>query len=211
MTPTPAGDLRRRLRIEVEGDVQGVGFRPFAWHAASGLGIGGFVANTNGGVLIEAEGTAAGIEAFVKAMESGCPPPAVVRGMTVCELPPDGTAAFEIRSSIETAGARPSISPDLATCAACVAELFDPGNRRHRSHQAAGSGRAPGFPDQRAVELDLRERRRHQPVDVRGPDAEIVEREPEAMQSDAGQTGDGGGVGLQHGGLGHLDRHRAGV
>ena len=132
MTPTPAGDLRRRLRIEVEGDVQGVGFRPFAWHAASGLGIGGFVANTNGGVLIEAEGTAAGIEAFVKAMESGCPPPAVVRGMTVCELPPDGTAAFEIRSSIATAGARPSISPDLATCAACVAELFDPGNRRHR-------------------------------------------------------------------------------
>ncbi|MET4701669.1 hydrogenase maturation protein HypF [Constrictibacter sp. MBR-5] len=132
MTVMRTQDLRRRLRIEIEGDVQGVGFRPFAWRTATGLAIGGFVSNTNRGVLIEAESTDAGITDFLRAIEDDPPPHAVVRGVTVSELSPVGATVFEIRGSIATADARPSIAPDLATCAACVAEMFDPGNRRHR-------------------------------------------------------------------------------
>ena len=41
-----AGALRQRVRIDVRGAVQGVGFRPFAWREATARGLAGFVVNT---------------------------------------------------------------------------------------------------------------------------------------------------------------------
>ena len=49
---------RTRLRVEVRGLVQGVGFRPFVHALAHRLGLSGFVANTADGVLVEVEGAA---------------------------------------------------------------------------------------------------------------------------------------------------------
>ncbi|PCC70443.1 Acylphosphatase [Nannocystis exedens] len=46
------------MAITVTGVVQGVGFRPFVHRLASGLGLGGFVRNRIGDVLIEVEGGA---------------------------------------------------------------------------------------------------------------------------------------------------------
>ena len=53
-TELPAPGARRRIRVD--GIVQGVGFRPFVFGLATGLGLGGFVANDTRGVTIEVEG-----------------------------------------------------------------------------------------------------------------------------------------------------------
>ncbi|CAG0958686.1 partial acylphosphatase, partial [Geobacteraceae bacterium] len=48
----------RRIRITIEGIVQGVGFRPFVFRLAERHGITGWVKNTTAGVVMEAEGDA---------------------------------------------------------------------------------------------------------------------------------------------------------
>ncbi|MEM2687206.1 MAG: acylphosphatase, partial [Thermoproteota archaeon] len=43
-------------RINVNGIVQGVGYRPFVYNIANTLRLNGFVLNSGNGVLIEVEG-----------------------------------------------------------------------------------------------------------------------------------------------------------
>ena len=47
---------RRRMRVDVHGVVQGVGFRPFVYAAAAALGLAGCVRNDSSGAVIEVEG-----------------------------------------------------------------------------------------------------------------------------------------------------------
>ena len=56
-----------RVRINVTGIVQGVGFRPFVYRAAIRNGLTGYVCNRgDAGVEILVEGVAHGIEAFTR-------------------------------------------------------------------------------------------------------------------------------------------------
>ena len=61
--------VRARRSIAVEGVVQGVGFRPFVHGLASRLGLGGFVCNRAGGVLIEVEGESQALERFLEGVD----------------------------------------------------------------------------------------------------------------------------------------------
>ncbi len=121
-----------RRRITLCGSVQGVGFRPFVYRYASDLGLGGWVLNSTAGVTIEAEGEPAGIAALLDAVQCSPPSHARIDRISIEEISPLGEALFSIRPSeiLEARGAQ--VPPDLATCAACLAELFDPENRRHR-------------------------------------------------------------------------------
>ena len=99
----PAADARsrQRVRLTVQGTVQGVGFRPFVYRTARELGIGGSVANTTAGVSIEAEGPPDAIARFVGAIREGPPPPARVAAVEIEALAPVGDAGFEIGPSAE--------------------------------------------------------------------------------------------------------------
>ena len=81
----PAADARsrQRVRMTVQGTVQGVGFRPFVYRTACELGIGGSVANTTAGVSIEAEGPPDAVAQFVHAIRRGPAPPARVTAVAV--------------------------------------------------------------------------------------------------------------------------------
>ena len=61
--PAAAG-RRRRLRLDVTGAVQGVGFRPFVYRLAVSEGLGGFVRNTGAGASLEIEGPAPALDAL---------------------------------------------------------------------------------------------------------------------------------------------------
>jgi hydrogenase maturation protein HypF len=123
---------RRRVRARVTGTVQGVGFRPFVYRLAGELGLGGWVLNDVDGVLLEVDGPAAAVAAFLDRLEDEAPPLAIVEGVAVAELPALGEREFRIRAS--PAGGEPAapVSPDTATCAECLAEVGDPGDRRFR-------------------------------------------------------------------------------
>ena len=63
-----------RMAIRAEGIVQGVGFRPFVYTLATGLGLTGHVGNDADGVFAEIEGPAAAVSKFLLALERDAPP-----------------------------------------------------------------------------------------------------------------------------------------
>ncbi|TVR20865.1 MAG: carbamoyltransferase HypF [Anaerolineaceae bacterium] len=120
------------VRIVVEGTVQGVGFRPFVYRLAHDLAVRGWVNNSPQGVTIEAEAVRDTLDAFIAAIRADAPPHASVQRVTVSPAPAAGYTGFEIRASDESGQRRTLVLPDLATCPDCLAELFDPSDRRYR-------------------------------------------------------------------------------
>ncbi|MFQ6614289.1 MAG: acylphosphatase, partial [Fidelibacterota bacterium] len=130
----PALDpARKRLHLEINGIVQGVGFRPFIYNLARSFHLTGWVTNTSSGVALEVEGSPKQIANFRRAVSSETPPLALIESIRESEIATDsGATGFVIRPSDRSATVRTMISPDAAVCPDCLAELFDPGNRRYR-------------------------------------------------------------------------------
>ena len=118
-------------RIRVRGQVQGVGFRPFVYRLAQELNLAGWVRNDGEGVDIEAQGAVQAVEALIVRLETEAPPLASVTSVEVTEAPMSDARGFEIKVS-RHGTANTSVTPDSATCPDCLAELFDPANRRWR-------------------------------------------------------------------------------
>jgi hydrogenase maturation protein HypF len=138
-------NVRQRLRVRVEGVVQGVGFRPHVHRLASELQLDGFVLNDARGVLLEVEGDDPTVKRFLERLVAESPPLASIERVSPSEITPTGEEGFRIAASLAVGGgdARGAgnlaqlgegalVSPDTATCADCLAELFDPGDRRYR-------------------------------------------------------------------------------
>ncbi|MFJ9419893.1 carbamoyltransferase HypF [Streptomyces sp. NPDC101227] len=121
-----------RQRITVRGVVQGVGFRPFVHSLATELGLTGQVTNTGEGVLAEVEGEPAALARFAARIRADAPPLAAVEAVDAEDIAPTGGTGFVILPSHTDGPARTLVSPDAATCDACLAELRDPADRRHR-------------------------------------------------------------------------------
>ena len=145
---------RRRVRARVEGTVQGVGFRPFVYRLASELELAGFVLNDTRGVLLEVEGDDGAVERFLARLAAEPPPLARVERVVPEELAPDGQTGFRIVHS--DAGGEPAapVSPDSATCADCLTELFDPADRRYRYPFINCTNCGPRFTIVRGVPYD---------------------------------------------------------
>ena len=120
-----------RRHFLIEGIVQGVGFRPYVHRLARQLGLSGWARNTAAGLELELEGPAAALDAFGEALRTAPPPLAVVEGVHIRDIPPTGEAGFVIRPSAGGEAAT-LVSPDLAPCAACLAEMQNPKGRRYR-------------------------------------------------------------------------------
>ncbi|MDQ3502862.1 MAG: carbamoyltransferase HypF [Actinomycetota bacterium] len=127
--PTVATDVERR-RIRVRGTVQGVGFRPFLYRHAVELGLSGWVGNEDGDVLLEVEGEGGALDTLVRTLRDSPPPLAVVEAVEVAFVPTSGSAGFVIATSTTGGNTDVRVSADVAPCAACLAELADPGDRR---------------------------------------------------------------------------------
>lgn len=90
---------RIRTAVRVEGIVQGVGFRPFVYSLATGLGLGGLVGNDMDGVFAEVEGDPAAVRHFLVLLERQAPPLARIERVTTRGLRPTGSADFAIAPS----------------------------------------------------------------------------------------------------------------
>lgn len=120
--------------IVVTGVVQGVGFRPFVWRLAHRHGLAGWVENTPTGVAIHVQGEVSAVDTFCTALEEEPPPLAAIDRLELIDLPIDGsrTRGFVIHETAHAdRAATVAVPPDMATCAACLADVDDPANRRH--------------------------------------------------------------------------------
>jgi len=119
--------LMKRLRLEIRGVVQGVGFRPFVHNLATSRGLSGFIRNSATGASVEVEGEDP--DSFAPEMESRAPVLARIFSVSVKEISPSGELGFRILPSLDGQGST-HLLPDVATCPECLAEMADPSDRR---------------------------------------------------------------------------------
>ncbi len=144
----------RRVRVQVTGTVQGVGFRPFVHRLAHDLRLGGFVLNEPSGALLEAEGEAPRVEELLARLAGEAPPLARIERLVVEPLAPLGERGFRIVASAAGGRARAVLSADAATCDECREELFDPTDRRHRYPFITCTSCGPRFTIARGLPYD---------------------------------------------------------
>ena len=143
----------QRVRIRVEGVVQGVGFRPYVHRLATELGLDGFVRNDERGVVVEVEGDGAAVAALLARLPAEAPPLASVDRVVTEAVPARGARGFAIADS--SAGPPDAlVSPDVAVCADCLRELFDPADRRYRYPFINCTNCGPRFTIVRGVPYD---------------------------------------------------------
>jgi hydrogenase maturation protein HypF len=125
-------DTAKRLRITVRGAVQGVGFRPFVYRLATELGLLGWVNNSPQGVFIEVQGPPDLLRSFLLRLPDEKPPRSFIQSMESTYLDSAGYIDFQIRPSDGGGEKTALVLPDIATCQECLADIFDPENRRYR-------------------------------------------------------------------------------
>ncbi len=128
MPKMPQDAVARKL--EINGIVQGVGFRPFVYNLANRCRLKGEVANTSAGVVIHVEGPRSAVDAFTRELSAQPPPLAHVVEVTAADVAATGYTGFSITGSKGAAAMSTLISPDVSICEDCRTELFDPADRR---------------------------------------------------------------------------------
>ena len=130
--PESPSSENRRVRVKVQGIVQGVGFRPFIYQLALEHGLNGWVRNQSDGVEIEVSGAAGAVQGFIDSIPAKAPPLARIVFLETADLPFAPLEEFTIVKSSAGRARSTLISPDVCTCDDCLRELFDPNDRRFR-------------------------------------------------------------------------------
>ena len=118
--------------IHINGIVQGVGFRPFIYNLALDHNLKGWVRNSASGVDIEVVGAPAEIEKFIAKIPEQAPPLAQIDTMKSEKITTKPFSDFKIIPSKNKDSDFIPVSPDVAVCEQCQAEMFDLNDRRFR-------------------------------------------------------------------------------
>jgi hydrogenase maturation protein HypF len=206
----PPAELQVRCRWRVSGRVQGVGFRPFVYRLAKRLHITGAVWNDAAGVVIEGQGTQQQLVGFIGSLQSEAPAAAAIHEIQEEAIPRRSSEInFEIHCSDSTASVTAEVTPDLAVCEECRADIRNANNpRRHRYALTNCTNCGPRFSIVRAIPYDRRfttmsifpmcgacRREYEDPADRRfhaqptachhcGPQLELVDSQGQAIQGD---------------------------
>jgi len=122
----------KHLHIQLNGFLQGVGFRPFVYRLAHQYQQKGWVANTSSGISLHIEGASGLQQKFLAKLENNLPPFAQIKSLTTEVLPLETPPHFTIKPSQFDGQASLFVLPDIATCPECVAELFNPASRYYQ-------------------------------------------------------------------------------
>lgn len=148
---------RGSWRIEIAGVVQGVGFRPFVHRIANELGIDGVVGNDAARVFVEILATEDQCKVLRDRLAADAPPLAVIDSIALVPssrtIEP-GTGFAIVASEVGSGGRRTFVSPDTAVCDDCLAEFFDPANRRFAHPFITCTNCGPRFTITRSLPYD---------------------------------------------------------
>jgi len=124
---------RPATEIQVNGIVQGVGFRPFVYRLAHKLDLIGHISNRGDGVFLTVAGDEKNIASLVDILRHQPPPLARIISFKQRETTlPEDTSAFTIIDSNTDLEGDTHVSPDIATCKDCLQEITSQTNRRYQ-------------------------------------------------------------------------------
>lgn len=118
--------------FHIEGQVQGVGFRPFVFQLAKKKGVTGWIRNGPDGVHIHINAEEEGANQFLSSILNEPPRLSRITGHSKREVSFIPYRDFQIVDSDSEQETKLMITPDLALCAGCREEMDDPRNRRYR-------------------------------------------------------------------------------
>lgn len=118
-------------KIQIEGTVQGVGFRPFIYTLAHRYGLKGTVLNGTHGVVIMLNTTESFFQTFLDSIQDELPPLAIIDKITSSKVTDKVFDDFQIISTSDEGEKTVRVPPDVSICSACEEELLDPTNRRY--------------------------------------------------------------------------------
>lgn len=121
----------KAYHVHIQGQVQGVGFRPYVYRLANELRLCGWANNGTDGVHVEIEGDARAVTMFLHALVRNVPATARITHHVAFEIPVKNYRAFVIKSSEEEGVPDLLLTPDLAMCDDCKKEMLDSNNRRY--------------------------------------------------------------------------------
>ncbi len=114
--------------ILISGLVQGVGFRPFIYRLASGYSLKGEVVNRTGGVTVTVQCDRETTDRFIDDIRALAPPAANIKSVEVRKKETGSYSDFTITPSTDNEESITEVSPDIAVCDDCLADLhYDPG------------------------------------------------------------------------------------
>lgn len=116
--------------IHIEGQVQGVGFRPFVFLLAKKNKLNGWVNNSIDGVHIEFNASEILAKAFKSQILRQAPPLACITQIRLKKVENKTFTNFQIVHSSHQGEANLLLSPDFALCADCRQEIHQLTNRR---------------------------------------------------------------------------------
>jgi len=117
--------------LKIEGLVQGVGFRPFVYRLALEHGLTGWVTNRNDGVLLKVQGPGSAFGSFMEGLRSRAPAAAQIDAIEIEPDWPEAFTGFEILPSIDQGNETSEVSPDIAVCPECLADMIRQPHRRN--------------------------------------------------------------------------------
>ena len=119
------------FEIHVFGQVQGVGFRPFIYKLAKKHEMVGWVKNTNECVTILTQGHHRNFDEFFKAMLAEAPSACFIDSFDIQESDAEWCSDFSILQSTEESDRVTAVSPDIAVCDECLADLRSQDRRKN--------------------------------------------------------------------------------
>jgi hydrogenase maturation protein HypF len=121
--------INKNFRIEIQGLVQGVGFRPFIYRVAVENKLNGSVENRNDGVIVLLSCTIHELEKFINIVKSNAPPASYIDSIKFDEIEKTDFKGFEIVKSSSVSDSITDVSPDIAVCNDCLLDMKTQPNR----------------------------------------------------------------------------------
>lgn len=123
--------MSKTFKIQINGRVQGVGFRPFVFNLAQKLEVKGSVSNNQNGVLIFINSERQNAELFLDEIKKNHPKVAVITQTSIEEVTSKTFDSFNIILNETEAEINIPLTPDFAICNNCKTEVLDTKNRRY--------------------------------------------------------------------------------
>jgi hydrogenase maturation protein HypF len=121
---------KKRVKLNINGIVQGVGFRPFIYSLAQKNKLSGYVLNNGSGVIVELEGDYKNIDNFLNEIENSAPPLSRIDYIKTQNIAIQNSKKFNILKS-DNSSISTMLSADISICDECKNELNDSSNRRY--------------------------------------------------------------------------------